>query len=109
MLLNLERSSQPLFQRQLAINECLGKPGRFTGHIRDLSPSELVRLLLLQGSRRWPTSPHRNRDPRAAIGLHPGPNWNSSRTGGTLTAARPSGAFLDRFEDLPSICRDEPS
>jgi hypothetical protein len=45
MLANLQESSEPLFQRQLAINTSLERSGRFTGHIRDLTPLEHLKLL----------------------------------------------------------------
>jgi hypothetical protein len=45
MLANLRKSSETLFQRQLTISSCLGQAGRFTGHIRELPPKDLVRLL----------------------------------------------------------------
>lgn len=45
MLANLTASSEPLFQRQLQINETLGRPGRFTGHLRDLPALDLLMLL----------------------------------------------------------------
>lgn len=45
MLHALEREAQPLFARQLAIARSLGKEGRFTGHIRDLGPADLLKLL----------------------------------------------------------------
>lgn len=45
MLKNLAKEAEPLFQRQLAIASVLGLASRFTGHIRDLPPSSLVKLL----------------------------------------------------------------
>lgn len=45
MLQALRDSSEPLFQRQLAINRTLERPGRFTGHLRDLPPLDLIKLL----------------------------------------------------------------
>jgi len=45
MLTNLRNSSEPLFQRQLAISRALEKSGRFTGHVRDLDMVDLLRLL----------------------------------------------------------------
>lgn len=45
MLQALRATSEPLFQRQIAINQALGHEGRFTGHISDLSPLELLLLL----------------------------------------------------------------
>jgi len=106
MLINLRRSSEPLFQRQLAINACLGKPGRFTGHIRDLSPSELVQLLYCQ-----------DRDvaneARTEIDTHGKQLIFTPALIGILQDRRhpyrrsAQWCVLDLFEDLPSICRDE--
>jgi hypothetical protein len=46
MLANLRASAEPLFQRQLAISDALGKPGvRFTGTVRDLEPIGHLKLL----------------------------------------------------------------
>ena len=45
MLENLSHSLQPLFCRQHAINRALEQPGRFIGHVRDLEPLGLVKLL----------------------------------------------------------------
>jgi hypothetical protein len=45
MLANFELASRPLFERQLAISRTLGRQGRFTGHVRDLEPIELLKLL----------------------------------------------------------------
>jgi hypothetical protein len=45
MLQRLRETSEPLFQRQLAISRALELPGRFTGHIRDLAPLDLLKLL----------------------------------------------------------------
>lgn len=45
MLRKLRDAAAPLFTRQLGISACLGCEGRFKGHIRDLSPSDLVKML----------------------------------------------------------------
>lgn len=45
MLLNLRFSSEPLLKRQLEINRMLDLPGRFRGHVRDLPPVDLIKLL----------------------------------------------------------------
>ncbi len=45
MLKNITNECAPLFQRQFAINRCLMKPGRFAGHLRDLAPEDLLKLL----------------------------------------------------------------
>ena len=45
MLASLAATAEPLFKRQFAISEILGLAGRFTGHVRDLGPVQLVQLL----------------------------------------------------------------
>lgn len=45
MLANLQSEAEPLFARQISINQTLGREGRFRGHIRDLAPSDLLKLL----------------------------------------------------------------
>lgn len=45
MLRNLAAGAEGLFERQFAISECLEMPTRFTGHIPDLGPFDLLRLL----------------------------------------------------------------
>lgn len=45
MLEALRREAEPLFARQLAAGRALGREGRFTGHVRDLPPIDLLRLL----------------------------------------------------------------
>jgi hypothetical protein len=45
MLRNLRKSAEPLFRRQLAMSSCLERLGRFTGHIRELPPEDLLKLL----------------------------------------------------------------
>lgn len=45
MLEEMERAAEPLFQRQFLINRTLEEEGRFSGHIRDLNPEQLLKLL----------------------------------------------------------------
>ncbi len=45
MLANLAASSEPLLSRQLEISRSIERTGRFVGHIRDLEPVDLVKLL----------------------------------------------------------------
>jgi hypothetical protein len=45
VLAALARDAEPLFTRQFSINKTLGRPGRFTGHICDLPPADLIKLL----------------------------------------------------------------
>lgn len=106
MLLRLRESSEPLFQRQLAINDCRGKPGRFTGHFRDLPPGDLVKLLYC-----------RDRDvaneARTEIETHASQRIFTPALVAILNDRRhpyrrsAQWCVLDLFEDLPSFCRDE--
>lgn len=41
----LQREAAPLFRRQYSISRTLGQSGRFTGRIRDLQATEILRLL----------------------------------------------------------------
>jgi hypothetical protein len=41
----IRHAAEPLFRRQLAISDCLGLHKRFEGHINDLEPEEILRLL----------------------------------------------------------------
>jgi hypothetical protein len=106
MLSNLRKSSEPLFGRQIAINKCLGKPGRFTGHIRDLSPSDLVKLLYC-ADRDVANEVHTHIETHASqriftpalvaiLNDRRHPNRRSAQW-----------CVLDLFEDLPSFCRHE--
>lgn len=45
MLRKLREEVEPLFARQRAIARALGQTGRFKGHVRDLAPLDLLRLL----------------------------------------------------------------
>lgn len=45
MLRALELASKPLFERQWAISKTLGLARRFDGHVRELAPLELLKLL----------------------------------------------------------------
>jgi hypothetical protein len=45
MLSTLKRAAEPLFKRQFLIATSLGRDGRFTGGMRELSPLDLLKLL----------------------------------------------------------------
>lgn len=103
MLENLAESAQPLFQRQFAINRTLGLEGRFTGHVRDLAPDELVRLLYC---------PDRDvaNEARIEIETHASLNVFTPALIAILNDRRhpyrrsAQWCVLDLFEDLPSYC-----
>jgi hypothetical protein len=106
MLQNLRQSAEPLFQHQLCVNECLNRQGRFTGHIRDLTPSDLVKLLYC-----------RDRDianeARTEIETHASQRVFTPALVQILNDRRhpyrrsAQWCVLDLFEDLPSFCRHE--
>lgn len=106
MLKNLRKSSEPLFQRQLSIHECLGKPGRFTGHISDLPPSELIKLL-------YCSDRDISNEARTEIETHASQRIFTPALVGILNDRRHPNrrsaqwCVLDLFEDLPSFCRHE--
>lgn len=106
MMERLCASSEPLFQRQLAIARALGREGRFTGLIQGLSHVELLKLLYCEdrdvanaakveiekhGSNRvfFPALVEIVTDRRH-------PNRRSAQW-----------CVLDLFEDLPSYCDTE--
>ncbi len=45
MLAKLRESCEPILARQIEVNRTLERPGRFKGHLRDLEPLDLVKLL----------------------------------------------------------------
>lgn len=45
MLRKIRDAAEPLFKRQLAIAQTLGRLGRFSGSIRDLAPADVLKLL----------------------------------------------------------------
>jgi len=105
MLVKLEQAAQPLLTRQRMISATLGREARFTDHIRDLEPLDLLKLLYCQDR-------DVANDARTEIETHasssvffPGlifvlddrrhPNRRSAQW-----------CVLDLFEDLPSFARD---
>lgn len=106
MLQNLARGLAPLFERQRAINRCLELSGRFVGHICDLGPLELVKLLYCE-DRDVASDARSEIEKRASSGLYlpvllavlddrRHPNRRSAQW-----------CVLDLFEDLGSFCHTE--
>jgi hypothetical protein len=105
MLKNLAQACEPLFRRQLAINRCLQQDGRFKGHLRDLTPEQLVEMLYCE-----------DRD----VAHHAGVEIETHASLRIFTPAliavlrderHPNRrvaqwCVLDLFEDLPSYCED---
>ncbi len=106
MLRNLRQNSEPLFKRQLSTNAALEQPGRFTGHIRNLSPLEHLKLLYCE-DRDVANEAKTEIETHASTCAHlPGlvailddrshPNRRSAQW-----------CVLDLFEALPSFCQGE--
>ncbi|MCB8933317.1 MAG: hypothetical protein H6534_07745 [Chthonomonadaceae bacterium] len=103
MLANLETTAAPLFERQFAISKTLGLEGRFGGHIRDLGPVDLVKLLYC---------PDRDvaNEARTEIETHASLNVFTPALIEVLKDTRhphrrsAQWCVLDLFEDLPSFC-----
>ena len=103
MLTNLDEAAQPLFLRQFTIAGTLGQQERFTGHIRDLQPIQLLRLLYC---------PDRDvaNDARIEIETHARGHLFTPALIEVLRDDRhpyrrsAQWCVLDLFEDLPSFC-----
>lgn len=103
MLTRLRESSEPLFQRQLAINRTLEQGGRFVGHLRELPSLDLLKLLYCE-DRDVANEAHTAIETLASNHLflpalvailadRRHPNRRSAQW-----------CVLDLFEDLPSFC-----
>lgn len=103
MLQRLRETCEPLFQRQMAISRALERPGRFTGHVRDLSSVDLLKLLYCE-----------DRDvaneARSEIETHASNRIFFPALVAVLSDRRHPNrrsaqwCVLDLFEDLPSFC-----
>jgi hypothetical protein len=103
MLDNLRRTSEPLFQRQCAMASALGRSGRFTGHVRDLPPIDLLKLLYCEDR-------DAANDARIEIETHASTGVFTPALIEILRDERhpyrrsAQWCVLDLFEDLPSFC-----
>lgn len=103
MLDRLRETSEPLFQRQLAISQTLEREGRFTAYITDLVPLDLLKLLYCE-----------DRDvaneAKTEIEMHASNREFFPSLLLVLTDRRHPNrrsaqwCVLDLFEDLPSYC-----
>jgi len=106
MLEILRETSEPLFQRQLAINRCLECPGRFLGHIRELPPIDLLKLLYCDDR-------DAANEARSEIETHASnPVFFPSLLAVLNDRRHPNRrsaqwCVLDLFEDLPSYCHSQ--
>lgn len=103
MLNNLKEGAEPLFKRQLLINECLGQPGRFQGHLADLPPEDMIKLLYCR-DRDVANDAHTHLEIRASLGIF-GPALVEILKDRRHPDRRSAQwCVLDLFEDLPSFC-----
>jgi hypothetical protein len=103
MLENLRASSEPLFRRQHATSRALEREGRFTDHISELPPEDLLKLLYCE-----------DRDvaleAQTVIETHASTHLFLPALLAILEDRRHPNrrsaqwAVLDLFEDLPSFC-----
>ncbi len=105
MLNNMRSAAEPYFRKALGIHEVLGLPGRFRGHIEELEPLALVKLLFAE-----------NRDiaddAQIEIEKHAGTKLfgpalievlrNTTHRNRRIA----QWCVLDLFEELPAYCRD---
>lgn len=97
-------SCEPLFKRQFAINRTLERPGRFTGHIPELGPLGIMKLLYCD-DRDVAANAHTQIEAHASEGVF-FPSLleilNDRRHPNRRTA---QWCVLDLFEDLPRFAR----
>lgn len=103
MLQGMRIAVEPLFVRQRMIAQTIGLPGRYEGKIRDLNPSQLVRLLYC---------PDRDiaNEARIEIETHASSQLFTAALVRILRDERhpdrriAQWCVLDLYEDLPSFC-----
>ena len=104
MLDEMSRTAEPLFQRQFLINRTLEHEGPFTGHLRDLQPDDLLKLLYCEDR-------DVSNDARVEIETHTDVHQFTPALVSILRDDRHPNrrsaqwCVLDLFEDLPSFCR----
>jgi len=105
MLQRLRVTSQPLFDRQLAINVALERPGRFTGSIQELGRCDLVKLL-------YCSDRDVANDASIEIEVHASDRIFFPALVSIIADRRhplrrsAQWCVLDLFEDLPSFCQN---
>jgi hypothetical protein len=100
----LASSLQPLFLRQRAINQTLEREGRFTGHLCDLEPVDLVKLLYCQ-DRDVASEARSEIEKRASQGIYLPVLLTILEDDRHPYRRSAQWCVLDLFEDLGSFCR----
>ena len=104
MLANLRAGAEPLFHRQLRISRTLEREGRFQGHLQELSPIDLFKLLYCEDR-------DVSNDARIEIETHASSyrflpallEILNDRSHQHRRSAQ--WCVLDLFEDLPTYCK----
>ena len=106
MLAELASSAEPLFARQFAIGQTLGRPGRYGGMIRDLGPADLVKLLYCQ-DRDVASEARTEIEKQASSGVFIRPLIAILLDDRHPHRRIAQWCVLDMFEDLPAFARTE--
>lgn len=102
----LRHESAPLFARQFAMARTMGREGRFTGHVRDLSPLDLLRLLYCE-DRDVASEAQVQIETHASSGLFLPALLEILRDRRHPMRRSAQWCVLDLFEDLPSFAHDQ--
>lgn len=106
MIAEMKRAASPFFQRQLVIGRTLESAGRFAGHVSELPPLDLLKLLYCEDR-------DVANDAMIAIETHEDGRIFAPALVFVLRDRRHPNrrsaqwCALDLFEDLPSFCPDE--
>jgi hypothetical protein len=106
MLSKLRKTVEPLFKRQKQIAYCLGIEGRYQGHLNELEPIQLLKLLYCadrdvanDAHTLLETLPNKPDFLPALLGIIRDQKHEHRRSA--------QWCVLDMFEDLPSYCETE--
>lgn len=106
MLRELAAATEPLFSRQFAIGRTLGHDSRFAGLIRDLGPSDLVKLLYCE-DRDVASEARTEIEKQASSGIFTRALIEILRDARHPHRRIAQWCVLDMFEDLPAFARTE--
>jgi hypothetical protein len=105
MLQHMRNAAEPFFRKALGINEVLGLPGRFRGHIEDLEPLSLLKLLFAE-DRDIADDAQIEIEKHARTMLFGPALIEVLRDARHRCRRTAQWCVLDLFEELPAYCRD---
>jgi len=106
VLAKLATDAEPYLKRQMKIANALGRTGRFTGMVRDLSAFELLKLLYCE-DRDAANDAQREIETHARSGLFTPALIAVLNDRQHPRRRSAQWCVLDMFEDLPSFCRND--